>query len=92
MHVYGPVHLHGPQAIGAPHTSRPAKPAGPTAGAPVQDELQLSSEAQLVDRIRDLPEIREDRVARIRAEIAAGTYETDEKLQIALGRLLDEIG
>ncbi len=92
MHVYGPVHLHGPQAIGAPHAPRPAKSAEPPAGAPVQDELQLSSEAQLVDRIRDLPEIREDRVARIRAEIAAGTYETDEKLQIALGRLLDEIG
>ncbi|MCR4411587.1 MAG: flagellar biosynthesis anti-sigma factor FlgM [Thermoguttaceae bacterium] len=92
MHVYGPVHLHGPQAIGAPHTARPAKPAEPTGATPVQDELQLSSEAQLVDRIRDLPEIREDRVARIRAEIAAGTYETDEKLQIALGRLLDEIG
>ena len=41
---------------------------------------------------RALPEVRQARVDRIRAEIAAGTYETDEKLEIALGRLLDEIG
>jgi hypothetical protein len=33
-----------------------------------------------------------DRVNEIRAQIAAGTYETDEKLDIAVGRLLDEIG
>ncbi|HIQ20562.1 MAG TPA: flagellar biosynthesis anti-sigma factor FlgM, partial [Planctomycetes bacterium] len=39
-----------------------------------------------------VPEIRQERVARIRAEIAAGTYETEEKLEIAIGRLLDEIG
>jgi hypothetical protein len=30
-------------------------------------------------------------VARVRSEIAAGTYETPEKLDSALDRLLDEI-
>ncbi|HOA53174.1 MAG TPA: flagellar biosynthesis anti-sigma factor FlgM [Thermogutta sp.] len=47
---------------------------------------------QLLDKVHDLPDIRADLVARIRAEIAAGTYETEEKLQVALERLLDEIG
>jgi negative regulator of flagellin synthesis FlgM len=39
-----------------------------------------------------LPEIRQDRVDQIRAQIADGTYESEEKLEIAVGRLLDEIG
>lgn len=37
-------------------------------------------------------EIREDRVEAVRRQIAAGTYETSDKLNIAVGRLLDEIG
>jgi negative regulator of flagellin synthesis FlgM len=92
MHIHGPTHLHGAQRISPPHTSRAAKPAEPEYSAPIQDELEISDAARLVDQIRELPEIRQHRVDEIRAQIAAGTYETDEKLEIALGRLLDEIG
>lgn len=92
MQVYGPAHLHGPQPIGPPHMARGSQPAAPSSGAPIQDELQISSEAELIEKVHQLPDIRHELVARIRAEIAAGTYETDEKLQIAVGRLLDEIG
>jgi hypothetical protein len=35
--------------------------------------------------------IREELVARIRGEIAAGTYDTPEKWQAALDRLLDRL-
>ena len=35
--------------------------------------------------------IRADLVARIRQEIAAGTYDTDEKWQAALDRLLERL-
>jgi negative regulator of flagellin synthesis FlgM len=45
----------------------------------------------MVSRVRDLPDIRADRVAEIRAAIEEGVYETDEKLELAVGRLLDEI-
>jgi anti-sigma28 factor (negative regulator of flagellin synthesis) len=55
------------------------------------DELDISPEADFVAQARDLPEIREDRVAQIRAQIEAGTYETSAKLDAALSRLLDEI-
>ena len=34
------------------------------------------------------PTIRHDLVARVRREIAAGTYDTPEKLDVALARLL----
>ena len=92
MHVYGPAHLHGAQPIGAPHSSRVASPSAPDLARPIQDEVQISDAAQFVDQARHVPDIRQDRVNQIRAQIAAGTYETDEKLEIALGRLLDEIG
>jgi anti-sigma28 factor (negative regulator of flagellin synthesis) len=39
----------------------------------------------------DEPEVREDLVARVRAEIAKGTYDTPEKLEEALDRLADRL-
>jgi anti-sigma28 factor (negative regulator of flagellin synthesis) len=36
--------------------------------------------------------MREDRVEAVRLQIAEGTYETNDKLNIAVERLLDEIG
>lgn len=92
MHVYGSARLHGAQPVGAPHTSRLSQPPAPKQPGSIQDELQISDAGQLVDQVRQLPEIRQDRVDQIRAEIAQGTYETDEKLDVALSRLLDEIG
>lgn len=56
------------------------------------DQLEISQEAQLISQAREVPEVRADRVAAIKAEIQNGTYETQEKLDIALERLLDEIG
>lgn len=92
MHIYGPAHLHGAQPIGPPHTSRASKPPAPSQTGPIQDELEISDAGQLVNRIGEMPEVRQARIDQIRAQIAAGTYETDEKLEIAVGRLLDEIG
>jgi len=34
---------------------------------------------------------RRERISRIKAEIKAGTYETREKLEIAISRLIDDI-
>jgi len=58
----------------------------------VKDELSISSAAQFVAQTQQLPDIRQDKVAQIRAALADGTYETADKLGVALDRLLDEIG
>ncbi len=92
MQVYGPTHLHGAQSIRAPHSSHAANPSAATSSRSIQDELQISDAAQYVDQVHNMADIRQDRVDEIRAQIASGTYETDEKMEIALGRLLDEIG
>lgn len=92
MHIYGPAHLHGAQPISPPHASKASKAASPDKPESVKDELQISDAARMVDQVNQVPEIRHEKVSQIRAQIAAGTYETDEKLEVALGRLLDEIG
>ncbi len=88
----GPAHLHGPQAVGAPHGTRAVQPDGPPDSAQIHDEVETSDPAQLLEQVRQLPEIRQDRVDAIRAKIAEGSYETKEKLDVAIERLLDEIG
>lgn len=56
------------------------------------DQLNISAEAQLLSTQATGSEIRADKVADIRAQIASGQYETAEKLDAAVGRLLNEIG
>ncbi len=96
MQIYGPTHLHGPQTIGSPHNNRISKPEATNPAAPINDELQISpaaqEAAQLVEQVNQMPDIRQNRVDEIRAQIEAGTYETDAKIQLAVERLLDEIG
>jgi negative regulator of flagellin synthesis FlgM len=57
-----------------------------------QDEVEFSSEANWISKVNDLPDVRADRVAELRAQIQTGTYDTEAKLELALDRLLDEIG
>ena len=59
--------------------------------APV-DQLDISAEAQLISQSNSTDGIRMDRVNDIRTQIANGQYETTEKLDAAVSRLLDEIG
>jgi negative regulator of flagellin synthesis FlgM len=55
------------------------------------DQLDISPSADLASRAMDSAAIRADRVAQIRSEIEAGNYDTEEKMNLALDRLLDEI-
>ena len=58
----------------------------------IADEVDISEAARLVEQLHELPEMREDRIEAVRRQIAAGTYETSDKLNVAVERLLDEIG
>jgi negative regulator of flagellin synthesis FlgM len=55
------------------------------------DQVDISSEAQMLANMNDISDIRAERVAEIREQIAAGQYETADKLDSAMDRLLDEI-
>lgn len=91
MRIHGPSQVHPAQSVNAPHATRLTKPTE-AASTAAGDQLEISAAGQLADRIGQLPDIRADRVAELRAQIAAGTYETADKLDVAVTRLLDEIG
>jgi negative regulator of flagellin synthesis FlgM len=92
MQIYGVSQLHGAQSLGGPHNARLNSSQPATRSASAGDELQISEAGQLASRLADIPEIRADRVQALREAIQNGTYETDAKLNVALDRLLDEIG
>lgn len=68
--------------------SVPAEPA--RVGRPI-DRLELSGVGHLFKALKADRDIRVDKVATIRAQIEAGTYEDDAKLDVAVDRLLDEL-
>ena len=100
MEIHGPAHLQTTASVDGTQSLQPtdattetqqsnAIASNPAAGA---DEVSISHEAGMLSRIDDIPDIRQDRVDQIRAEIANGVYETEERIDIAVSRLLDEIG
>lgn len=91
MQIYGPSQIHGAQPINGPHASRAVQPTSTSPASPVGDRLDISEAGQLAGRLAEVPDMRADRVRDIRAAILNGTYETQDKLNTAVDRLLDEI-
>jgi negative regulator of flagellin synthesis FlgM len=84
--------VHGPHGINAPHAPFRGQAAGGTAKTQAAgDSVTISSAAEAAVQQAETAGIRQDVVNRVRSEIAAGTYETPAKLDVALDRLLDEI-
>jgi anti-sigma28 factor (negative regulator of flagellin synthesis) len=54
------------------------------------DRLELSGNSHLLATLKS-NEVRIDKVSIIKAQIEAGNYETSEKLDIAVDRMLDEM-
>jgi len=91
MHIYGPSQLHGAQPIGAPHGPRATQPMS-RRGRADADEVDISEAAATWSRFNNCP-----RCARTGSRPSAGrspqaTYETSDKLNVAVERLLNEIG
>jgi negative regulator of flagellin synthesis FlgM len=92
MNVSGTYRIHGPHALQGPHSSRPTAPPTAATEARGADRVDISAAADAAASAGEVGGIRSDLVARVRSEIAAGTYETPAKLDAALDRLLDEMG
>lgn len=85
--------VHGPHGINAPHAPFRGQAAdGAAKTQAVGDSVTISSAAEAALHATETSGIRQDVVSRIRAEIASGTYETPGKLDVALDRLLDQMG
>ena len=94
MNIFGVFSTQGSQGLGAVkgvEAAQSAKAAARQEGVgEVHDAVTLSVVA--VKAAGATSDIRFDRVAAIKAAIADGSYETPDKLDIALDRLLDRLG
>ena len=76
-------------------TKPAAKPAETAAAAPAdrRDKVELSPAGMaMLSKLKASGDVRLDKVQDIKAQIEAGTYETDDKIDGAINKLLDDIG
>lgn len=92
MQISGPGQIHSAHGLQGPHRAKSATPADSTSRPATIDQLDISAEAAQAAEASAAGDIRADKVASIRTQIANGTYETAGKLDAAVDRLLDEIG
>jgi len=78
----------GPQPIDAPEAAVTKAPE--VQPADVADVVEISDVARLAARLQEVPEVRAELVQRVKDEIAAGTYETSERIEITVDRLMEE--
>jgi negative regulator of flagellin synthesis FlgM len=91
MEVYGAGGPQGPQPIYPRLAAWSVDPGATVQASAPRDQVEISPLGQMLDGISRLPEIRQEKVEAIRRQIAEGIYETPEKLELALDRLLDEL-
>ncbi|MFI4860957.1 MAG: flagellar biosynthesis anti-sigma factor FlgM [Phycisphaerales bacterium JB063] len=85
-----PIHRPSPTTLDAvSKTVRPDTPA--KAHARKDDRVELSNHARLLGKIHELPDIREGLVESVKAEIEAGRYETDERIESAIEALVEDL-
>jgi anti-sigma28 factor (negative regulator of flagellin synthesis) len=58
---------------------------------PATDRLELSGVSHLLKALKSDPGVRADKVSEVKAQIEAGTYDDDHKLDVAVDRLLDDL-
>lgn len=81
-------HLDAASATQAAGGTGAAQGAGRTH---IQDRVEFSDHARHLERLRQMPDVRESKVQAARNAIAEGAFETPDRLRAALLRLLEDI-
>src|SRR5207244_190208 len=87
MDVRGLSSVRPMSPVSRPEVSSAPVETAPSGLASPRDEVEISSVSKLLDDASRTPGIREQRLAQIKLAIEAGTYETPEKLELALNRM-----
>jgi len=104
MDIMGPTGVGGAGPVDPrkriERTERSEKPSEVSAPRSA-DKVEISGQTEAPDKaahveqlnalLRDVPDVRAERIAEIRKEIEAGTFETDTRIDGAIDRLLDEL-
>ena len=76
---------------GVPSVAERAKVAAARGRLDRSDSVEISEQARLMSRLRALPEVRQEIIDRVRRELALGTYETEDKIDGVLDRVIDDL-
>jgi negative regulator of flagellin synthesis FlgM len=90
MQIHGTNRIHGPQGTNAPHFTPRTNAAQQAPSTGSVDRVDISPAAEAAMAAEGSP-IRQGLVNSIRRQIADGTYDTPDKMEMALDRLLDEM-
>ncbi len=91
MEVSGPSAINSAIPINRPPAAQAAAPAAQPVSATPKDEVEISAAGRTLGDLSQSSEIRQERLAQIKAAIDDGTYETHEKFDIAMSKLLERI-
>ena len=78
--------------VNAASVRRNTEPTSTSSRIVAADRVEVSEVARWLGEMNRLPPIREAKVAEAKAAIANGTLDTDDKLSVAIGRMIDDIG
>jgi len=93
----------GNAVVGTVQTTAQVAPAAPAAStevaAPIMesgsgvttDSVEFSEQAQWLEKLHDLPSVRQDRIDAIKIEVATDAYLSTDKIHVAIDRMIDEI-
>jgi anti-sigma28 factor (negative regulator of flagellin synthesis) len=88
----------GASRISNPSTTSPVSGGQSRSSASPVDQLDISSTARAASATESSSpstvggDMRLDKIADLRRQIASGTYDTPERFEAALGKMLDDIG
>jgi len=93
MAVNGPGSVSGSvpiRSVRPPAEVSPTKETGKV--TPANDRVEISAAARMLDELNESSAVHAERLAKIKSAIDAGEYETPDKLEAALEKMLREIG
>lgn len=92
MQIHGPSQVHGPQGVNAPHFTQRTNASQATPPNAATDRVEISQAAQSAMKASEAGGVRQALVNSIRNQIAAGTYDTTDKMNAAMERMFDQMG
>lgn len=91
MQIYGAGPIHGAHAINPTHMQRTRNVSEVAFTAAPQDQIDISPIGRMMEKVEQIPDIRSEKVSALRQAIAQGIYDTPDRLNLALDRMLDEL-
>ena len=93
----------GNAVVGNARATAPATPTAPTTPVEVTaptadhtdtdatDYVEFSQQAQMLEKIHNMPSVRQHRIDAIKEAIATNSFLSEDKLDLAIDRMIDEV-